>query len=265
MLRPASIPHQFSRGTSKIARKFSFKAGNPPKEVAAKRRLSKSKRKPVIVFRKSPSGWRLCAKEGKLCSFAGPAVVRYGARGKYLSIKVSGGTPCTNARFGDPLKGVKKQCWFKRLGKPKHGKEYKVSKRFRRNVAALKAFCLAAHLRMAASKASKQASLGSFLYLFGKKAKKKKMSALKEYVALFKTYWRYFPKSQTGIAKYMLRHLDKSLKGRAAGVLSFKGLGKHKKVSVDYHAFGLKAMPAYMRAWRTSQWEYKKSMKLVVV
>ena len=54
--------------------------------------------------------WTSCAIEGGFCAFAGTTEVRYGANGSYYYKALTGGTPCTNAVFGDPAYKVRKQC-----------------------------------------------------------------------------------------------------------------------------------------------------------
>jgi parallel beta-helix repeat protein len=54
--------------------------------------------------------WTFCAYEGGTCSFSGTLQVRYGANGSYVYLTLTGGTPCTNAVFGDPAYGAQKQC-----------------------------------------------------------------------------------------------------------------------------------------------------------
>ena len=54
--------------------------------------------------------WTFCATEGGFCTFTGTQQVRYGANGSYFYQTLSGGTPCTNSVFGDPIYGVVKQC-----------------------------------------------------------------------------------------------------------------------------------------------------------
>jgi len=58
----------------------------------------------------STGTWTVCANEGGTCSFAGTQQVRYGANGLYAYKTLTGGTPCTNAVFGDPAPNVAKQC-----------------------------------------------------------------------------------------------------------------------------------------------------------
>jgi uncharacterized repeat protein (TIGR02543 family) len=61
-----------------------------------------------------PAGYTLCAKEGQRCSFSGTADVVYGARSTWTKPRsFSSSTACTNAVFGDPLRGVVKSCYMK--------------------------------------------------------------------------------------------------------------------------------------------------------
>jgi alpha-L-rhamnosidase len=56
--------------------------------------------------------WQGCGNENTTCSFTGAATVAYGAAGHYAYATVTGGTPCTNAVFGDPVPGTAKTCAF---------------------------------------------------------------------------------------------------------------------------------------------------------
>ena len=56
------------------------------------------------------SDWTFCASEGGACSFSGTTEVRYGGNGIYVYKTLTGGTPCTNAVFGDPAPGIAKSC-----------------------------------------------------------------------------------------------------------------------------------------------------------
>ena len=62
----------------------------------------------VIV--RNPIPWTVCAAEGGVCVFTGPATVRYGANGAYVYNTLTDGTACTNAVFGDPVYGTVKEC-----------------------------------------------------------------------------------------------------------------------------------------------------------
>lgn len=55
-------------------------------------------------------GWSACARENEICAFTGTREVRYGVNGNYITRTLSGGTPCTNAVFGDPIVGSAKTC-----------------------------------------------------------------------------------------------------------------------------------------------------------
>ena len=56
-----------------------------------------------------------CANENGICSLPGPSIIRYGADGRYVERSFSGGNiPCTNAVFGDPIRGTVKSCEFSR-------------------------------------------------------------------------------------------------------------------------------------------------------
>ena len=56
------------------------------------------------------SDWAVCASEGGTCAFTGTQEVRYGANGSYCYRTLTNGTACTNAVFGDPVNGVRKDC-----------------------------------------------------------------------------------------------------------------------------------------------------------
>jgi hypothetical protein len=60
----------------------------------------------------SSGSWVFCADEGQVCSFTGTRSVRYGANGAYVFKTLTNGTTCTNSVFGDPIYGVKKQCYI---------------------------------------------------------------------------------------------------------------------------------------------------------
>ena len=69
---------------------------------------------PQSVSPSPPSdGWIFCANEYGSCSFSGTKEVRYGANGFYNYLVSSNGTACTNEVFGDPIKGVSKQCHYR--------------------------------------------------------------------------------------------------------------------------------------------------------
>ena len=54
--------------------------------------------------------WSVCAPEGSNCAFTGTQEVRYGANGSYFYKTLTNGTACTNAVFGDPAYGIRKDC-----------------------------------------------------------------------------------------------------------------------------------------------------------
>ncbi|MBI4128474.1 MAG: PQQ-dependent sugar dehydrogenase [Parcubacteria group bacterium] len=59
-----------------------------------------------------PSPWTFCANENQFCAFSGTRQVRYGANGSYFYKTFTNGTNCTNAVFGDPVRGVVKRCHY---------------------------------------------------------------------------------------------------------------------------------------------------------
>ncbi|MGD0706381.1 MAG: alpha-L-rhamnosidase C-terminal domain-containing protein [Trebonia sp.] len=58
-----------------------------------------------------PSGTTYCGPENSLCSFYGTETVYFGAGSDWTSKTITGGTPCTDAVFGDPDYGVVKSCY----------------------------------------------------------------------------------------------------------------------------------------------------------
>jgi alpha-L-rhamnosidase len=58
-----------------------------------------------------PSGTTYCGPENSLCSFFGTETVYFGAGSDWTSKSITGGTPCTDAVFGDPDYGVVKACY----------------------------------------------------------------------------------------------------------------------------------------------------------
>ena len=56
------------------------------------------------------NNWTVCAAEGGTCAYTGTQEVRYGANGSYFYRTLTDGTACTNAVFGDPVTGVRKDC-----------------------------------------------------------------------------------------------------------------------------------------------------------
>lgn len=65
-----------------------------------------------------PFGYTFCVLEGAVCNFAGSQSVAYGALPTFVYRDLTGGTPCTNAVFGDPLPNVQKACFLKPSGTP---------------------------------------------------------------------------------------------------------------------------------------------------
>jgi hypothetical protein len=61
-------------------------------------------------MRRGGGGGIVCANEGGFCAFRGEAIVRYGARGVYVTRRARNGIPCNNRVFGDPIYGVGKHC-----------------------------------------------------------------------------------------------------------------------------------------------------------
>lgn len=57
-------------------------------------------------------GGVFCAREGGFCHFEGPAIVRYGAGGRFTTRRAFNGIPCTNDAFGDPARGLDKACYI---------------------------------------------------------------------------------------------------------------------------------------------------------
>jgi hypothetical protein len=57
--------------------------------------------------------WTPCAAENATCSYSGVMTVAYGGNGSYAYATLGGGgTPCTNAVFGDPAPNSAKQCYL---------------------------------------------------------------------------------------------------------------------------------------------------------
>lgn len=59
--------------------------------------------------------WEYCGNEGGFCSFSGPADVRFGVGGRFITRRGINGLPCDIDTFGnDPAYGQKKQCFVRR-------------------------------------------------------------------------------------------------------------------------------------------------------
>ncbi len=61
--------------------------------------------------------WTACATEGAVCSFTSTREVRYGVEGAFVTKVITASTPCTNAVFGDPLRGAVKSCSYSSVTK----------------------------------------------------------------------------------------------------------------------------------------------------
>jgi len=59
-----------------------------------------------------PRGGIVCAREHGFCAFQGPAVVRYGAAGRFSTRRGFNGIACNNQTFGDPAPGLEKACFI---------------------------------------------------------------------------------------------------------------------------------------------------------
>jgi hypothetical protein len=60
--------------------------------------------------------WVECARENDRCRLPGPAIVRYGASGAFVTRQVSGGeVNCDNRTFGDPAPRARKYCEYQLL------------------------------------------------------------------------------------------------------------------------------------------------------
>ncbi|MEV7622796.1 family 43 glycosylhydrolase [Actinoplanes sp. NPDC089786] len=58
-----------------------------------------------------PQGYSQCATLGGVCVVTGTRTVAYGINGAYRYREVTGSAPCTNARFGNPIRLVEKRCY----------------------------------------------------------------------------------------------------------------------------------------------------------
>jgi subtilisin len=65
-----------------------------------------------------PPTWTFCAIERHFCEFEGTALVRYGLDGSYFYQEHTDGVMCNNTVFGDPLKGVTKECHYSLANNP---------------------------------------------------------------------------------------------------------------------------------------------------
>lgn len=64
----------------------------------------------------SSTSWTACAWEGSTCSFSGTRTVRYGTTSANVSRTATSAIACSNAVFGDPAPGQRKQCWYSGTG-----------------------------------------------------------------------------------------------------------------------------------------------------
>ena len=56
--------------------------------------------------------WQRCAGQDEVCRFDGPALVRYGAEGRYAYRVARNRVVCDQYEFGDPAYGIAKDCAF---------------------------------------------------------------------------------------------------------------------------------------------------------
>jgi hypothetical protein len=87
----------------------------PPPGYYEERRYYREQRPPEYRERevyRQPRGGVMCAREGGFCAFEGPATVRYGAGGRFVSRRAFNGIACNNSVFGDPFVGADKACFI---------------------------------------------------------------------------------------------------------------------------------------------------------
>ena len=65
--------------------------------------------------------WQRCAIQDEVCRFNGPAMVRYGADGKYAYKSARNRIICDEQEFGDPAYGQYKQCDYSTDSNPRPG------------------------------------------------------------------------------------------------------------------------------------------------
>lgn len=68
---------------------------------------------PTVDHAAPTTVWSRCAIEGGQCNLIDPQVVRYGVEDAWLYGSFGGPTRCTNATFGDPKMGTRKECYVK--------------------------------------------------------------------------------------------------------------------------------------------------------
>ena len=90
-----------------------YRGPPPPRDYRYedRRDYREYRERPPQAYRPQPRGI-FCAREGGFCRFEGPAVVRYGAGGRFTSRRAFDGIPCTNSVFGDPYPGADKACFI---------------------------------------------------------------------------------------------------------------------------------------------------------
>lgn len=75
----------------------------------------------IVFAQRGGSRWVPCAREDGYCDLPYPTTVRFGADGRYLEARASGGIECSRRRFGgDPASGRIKTCFYL-AGRPDPG------------------------------------------------------------------------------------------------------------------------------------------------
>ena len=69
-------------------------------------------RKECFLSAPEPRDWTRCAIEGGRCNLTDSQVVRYGAEGAWVHGIAASTVACTNATFGDPKPGSRKECFL---------------------------------------------------------------------------------------------------------------------------------------------------------
>ena len=90
-----------------------YRGPPPPRDYRYedRRDYREYRERPPQAYRPQPRGI-FCAQEGGFCRFEGPAIVRYGAGGRFTTRRAFDGIPCTNSVFGDPFPGADKACFI---------------------------------------------------------------------------------------------------------------------------------------------------------
>jgi alpha-galactosidase len=70
-----------------------------------------------VVGKSDPTqaGYTRCASENGTCTFSGTASVAYGANNLFNYKTATTSIACNNATFGDPISGVTKACYYKKI------------------------------------------------------------------------------------------------------------------------------------------------------